>query len=359
MTVPFFIPHAGCPFTCVFCNQWEISGTLNMPKPGELKSKVKEYIDTITKKHGKPDRIETAFFGGSFTGLPIDDQIAWLKEVKDLKDSGILTGIRLSTRPDYINEEILKTLLDYGVTTVELGVQSFVDEVLEKSLRGYLVSDVIKATKLIRDTELSLVYQLMLGLPGDSYDNAKRTLNTTVKLKPDGVRIYPTLVLKGTALANWYKKGNYKPWTLEMAVDVGEKWVGTFKYYDIDVIRMGLQATDNLDYKKDLIAGPYHPAYGEMVESRLYLKQIMNGLENIKGIKDLTIMFNPKEHSKIVGQKRVNIEVIKEVYELDNVYLRHDENIIRGDICLTSNDVIHWANRQEFLNEYRIKSMEP
>jgi len=372
LVIPFFIPHAGCPFTCVFCNQWGISGEVALAEPAGMEHKVREYLTTVTYV---PDVIETAFFGGSFTGLPAEIQLRWLTAAHDLIKKGLITGIRLSTRPDYISAENLLLLHTYGVTTIELGVQSLVDEVLNKSRRGYTYDDVVKAVAEVRKYPFDLVFQLMLGLPGDNRDAAFLTAQRTITLKPDFIRIYPTVVIKNTSLEKWYHEGSYKPWTLQQAVETATEWLGIFTLYDIPVIRMGLQATDNLTAGQELIAGPYHPAFGEFVESALMLKQIEVMLEVLTiqplqaGVdkveltianraarinRDIVIYFNPLDYSKVVGQKRANIQHLQRTFSFDDIGLKTDDSLNRGDLRIKTDSIDLSLTRQEYLERYRI-----
>lgn len=356
LVVPFFIQHEGCPFTCAFCNQWKITGAQGS-KPEDVAVNVLEYIKASKRQLSG---VEVAFFGGSFTGLAKWQQVKWLEQAAALRKEGYITGIRLSTRPDYITDDILRLLQDYGVTTIELGVQSLVDEVLTKSRRGHLSRDVFKATQLIRRYPFSLVYQLMLGLPGDNEHSALLTARGTVAAKPDGVRIYPAVVLKDTLLAQWYLSGEYQPWSLEAAVSTAAKWFAIFSLYQIPVIRMGLQAVDSLLEENELVAGPYHPAFGELVESRLMLEQTLDLLKKAQerqgGQKQVgaALYFNPADCSKVVGHKRNNILTIKKLKPGLRLELRADEAVASNDLALKTPDSWIKLTRQEFLKKYRI-----
>lgn len=349
--VPFFIPHMGCPFQCAFCNQWKITG-IQTHSSEVVEKTVFEVLETV--KH-QPDKIEVAFFGGSFTGLPEEQQLLWLKQAFALKNSGTITGIRLSTRPDYISEKVLKRLLAYGVTTIELGVQSLVDDILKKSNRGHSKNDTYLATDLIRMYPFELIYQLMLGLPGDNEETARYTAKSAVQAKPDGVRIYPAVVLKETPLAEAYTQGLYYPWTLDRAVDVGASWLGLFSYYRIPVIRMGLQATENLSTERELLAGPYHPAYRELVESRLMLDQLIDAISKIDPDQtEIRINFNHRDFSKVIGHKKVNVNKIKTAFPNLRLQFIPDDLIEKNDILLETDTSSVRSRRQEFLEKYRI-----
>jgi len=353
LIIPFFIPHAGCPFTCVFCNQWEISGAAAPTKPEDIRPQVLKYLAAHKKEAAWA---EVAFFGGSFTGLEQELQKSLLQAAYALKQEGIIQGIRLSTRPDYINKEIVENLYAHGVTTVELGVQSLAEDVLAQSCRGHSPADVVKAVKIIRDYPLELILQLMLGLPGDSREKAMLTAEKAISLKPDGVRIYPTLVMKNTTLADWYQQGLYRPWSLDEAVEVGAQWLAKFSAAGIRVIRLGLQAADNISPEEDLLAGPYHPAYGELVQSRLLLEQLRSMLDSLEnpGSK-ITIFCNPRDISKVRGQKGSNLRMLKADYNIAEIVLQTDPSLARDELKAAAASGTTTMTRQEFLEKYRIK----
>lgn len=354
LIIPFFIPHVGCPFTCVFCNQWEISGEREAIQPEEIAGYIAAYLP---KARLWPNReVEIAFYGGSFTAIPPEKQEQYLQAAAQQKKEGRVNGIRLSTRPDFINEEILERLSFYGVTTVELGVQSLVDEVLKKTGRGHSVADTLTATRLLRKHLFQVGYQLMLGLPGDNRSSARLTGEKAVKAAPDFVRIYPTLVLKGTTLATWYKEKKYQPWSLEQAVETAADWLGTFSFYGIPVIRMGLQAVKNLSPQQDLLAGPYHPAFGELVESRLFFKQLQIGLSELELQEEtiLTLSFHPLAQSKVVGQKKLNLALLKEQYGIKKIKLVPQEKLAQEDLEISTAFQSVTIKRQDFLKKYRI-----
>lgn len=354
LVIPFFIQHKGCPFTCAFCNQWKIAGE-ETNRPEEVIPRVEEYL-RIAKT---PSRVEVAFYGGSFSGLSENQQESWLEAAARLKQSGVIQGVRISTRPDYITNEGLRRLWHYGVTTIELGVQSLDDEVLSQAKRGHTASDTLLATRRIRKFPFELVYQLMLGLPGDNEPAALATAKKTVAARPEAVRIYPAVVLKDTLLASWYEEGKYQPWTLEQAVEVGAQWLGMFSCHGIKVIRMGLQYTANLTREKDLLAGPYHPAYGELVESRLMLKQLLCLFAQVpEGIKSVKLFFHPHSYSLVVGQRRTNAGHLALRWPDVSIEFQPDESLSRNDLRLQYGGKSIELTRQEFLGRYRIKTRE-
>ena len=314
INIPVFIPHMGCPHACVFCNQKKISGTISVQSPARVKNILEESFSTV----GENNNVEIAFFGGSFTGIPEQEMIAYLELARPYLKAGKASGIRLSTRPDTITPHILKILKNYKVTVIELGVQSLDPDVLLQSQRGHSIEDVVSACSLIRESGISLGIQTMLGLPGDSYKKALKTAVDVIKLKPDMVRIYPALVIKGTLLEEYYISGQYTPLSLEEAVEWCADILPLYKDAGITILRIGLQDSDTLE--GSIVAGPYHPAFGELVESLILYKKITHWLDfNLDNHKRIIIRTRPQLVSKLVGQKRANIEAIKEKYSLTEI----------------------------------------
>ena len=307
--IPIFVPHEGCPFDCIFCNQRKITGRDTKITREEVFKIIEEHLETLPncKKY-----VEAAFFGGSFTGISAQKQCELLGAAKEYMDQGKIQGIRLSTRPDYISDEILERLKKYGVTTIELGVQSMDNEVLKKSNRGHTKEDVIKASKLIRDYGFRLGLQMMTGLPGDTPEKAIETAREIIEQKPDFVRIYPTLVLKETKLETLYENGEYLPQTVEEAASLRKDLIRMFKDADIEIIRVGLVTTEEISENGAVVAGPYHPAFRELAEGEIYFEEMAALIENDPSAR--TFLVNPKEISKAVGNKRRNIIRIKEKY---------------------------------------------
>ena len=324
--IPIFVPHKGCPYDCVFCNQNRITGNLKETTPLDVTNTIEEYLKTLPKSNRN---IEVAFFGGSFTGIPIVEQSALMERVTPYIKSGVIDGIRLSTRPDYISREILDNLKKYGVTTIELGVQSMVDSVLKAANRGHSEQDVINAVRLIREYDFSLGLQMMTGLPGDTYEYSIETAKRIIALKPDLVRIYPTLTIKDTYLEKLYHVGKYTPQTLDDAVSLAKELLLMFEKADITVIRIGLQPTDEINEDASVVAGPFHASFGELVESAVYYDMIKERLTGMSG--KVTVYVNPKEISKATGNKRSNIIKIKEKTGIDIK--------IAGDMSLAKREV--------------------
>ncbi len=324
--IPIFVPHEGCPFDCIFCNQRKITGRDTTANREDVFRVIEEHLKTLPsgEKH-----VEAAFFGGSFTGISAEKQEELLSVAKEFLDRGEIHGIRLSTRPDYISAEILDRLKKYGVTTIELGVQSMDEEVLLASKRGHTKEDVKRAAKLVKKYGFSLGLQMMTGLPGDTEEKSIKTAKEIIKLKPDIVRIYPTLVLKETKLCECYEKGEYSPQTLEEAVSVCKKLIPMFERKGIRVIRVSLATTEEIRDGGSVIAGPYHPAFRELSEGEIYFDKLLKLLK--KHPKARTFLVNPKEISKAVGNGKRNITRIEEKYGF-LITIKPDDNIDTGKI---------------------------
>ena len=295
--ISIFVPHIGCPHQCSFCNQFSITGSVKAPKPTDIDRAV---IDAQKSKSYNPETTELAFFGGSFTAIDIEYQKQLLEVgFKHIKN-GNISGIRISTRPDAINEEILAMLKGYGVTAIELGAQSLNDRVLRLNNRGHKVSDVVKAAKKIREHGFELGLQIMTGLYADSDASAIKTAEKVIEIKPDTVRIYPTIVLKDTDLEALYLDNIYKPQTLDNAVSLASKLYKMFTDNKIRVIRLGLHSIEQNAY----IDGPWHPAFSELCQSQILLNEVLGKIQE-KG--NYTIYIGKSDVSKMIGQKRSNI----------------------------------------------------
>ncbi|MCI5892626.1 MAG: radical SAM protein [Clostridiales bacterium] len=312
--IPIFIPHEGCPHDCLFCNQRKITGVDSSVTPGDAKRRIEEYLSTIPNSDCE---IEIAYFGGSFTGLEKSLQREFLEAATSFNDPRI-TGIRMSTRPDYINTEILDQCAEFGVTAIELGVQTTSDDVLQLNKRAHSFSDVKKASKLIQNYGISLGLQMMLGMYGSDPATDLKTCDDIISLSPSCTRIYPTLVLSGTELESLYNAGEYTPYTIETAAVVAAECLEKFRQNDIDVIRIGLYSSDDLRAEGNIVAGPFHPAFGEITENLLYRRRIEDKIirQNIKN-QTLEILAAPSEVSKIIGQKRCNKLYFKQKYGVD------------------------------------------
>jgi histone acetyltransferase (RNA polymerase elongator complex component) len=302
--IPIFIPELACPHQCVFCNQEKISNTFTVPKPNEIPKIIDTYLKTIPKNR----IINIAFFGGSFTGIPRNEMIAYLKEAHVYVKSGQVQGIRISTKPDYISDDILDTLEKYGVTAIELGAQSTNNKVLVKSGRGHKFDAIENAAKLIRKRNIELGLQMMLGLPHDTLELSIQTANDIVKLKADSTRIYPTVVVEGTVLERMYQKGQYKVLSIDEAVNWSKQVLKIFMKANIKVLRVGLHPSEELELGKSLVAGPIHPSFKEMVLSALWYDVLLEKLDK-KGA--FTIHISKKQLNHAIGYKRKNRNDLK------------------------------------------------
>ncbi|MBI5236411.1 MAG: radical SAM protein [Deltaproteobacteria bacterium] len=259
--IPVFIPFGGCPEKCVFCDQRGITGEKGLPSVEDVSDTIEAHLSTW--KGARPLRSEAAFYGGSFTALPLQTQISFLEAAHKYVLDGRLDCLRVSTRPDRISKEALDLLGRFKVETIELGVQTMSDEALKLSGRGHTRSHTVESVRLLKEMGFEVGLQLMPGLPGDTAESIQETTQEVISLAPDFVRVYPTLVLKGTALDDMYATGRYTPWTLEDMVKVCGQMQRQFNNAGIRVIRFGLQPTISLE--ASLVAGPYHPAFRDLL----------------------------------------------------------------------------------------------
>lgn len=318
--IPVFVPHLGCPNDCVFCNQKRISGAQT---PADADT-VREAVRRAEELGITGAQTQLAFYGGSFTAIPVPEQMALLSAARDCLDRGSVGSVRLSTRPDAIDRAVLARLREYGVGTIELGAQSLCDEVLELSGRGHTAEDVEKASKMIKEAGFRLVLQMMTGLPGDTRERSLETARRIILLKPDGVRIYPTVIVKDTALYDLHQSGRYEEHTVEKAVEICAELLPMFEEAGIPVIRLGLNPTDELSAGA-AVGGAYHPALGELVRSRMLCnraeKQLEASGENLRGAK-VTVGVAPAMISQMTGQHRCNIVRLRERFSLADVSVK-------------------------------------
>lgn len=300
--VAFFIPMVGCPHRCSFCDQNSITGESKIPTLEEIDKTLKK---TSKELHGFSEKSEIAFFGGSFTMIPRELMCSLLEPAKKWVERKAFSGIRISTRPDAIDDSVLDLLKEYGVTSIELGAQSCNNAVLKKNGRGHSFEDTVKASKLIKEHGFSLGLQMMTGLPASTKEDDILTAARFAGLGPDTMRIYPALVLKNTPMAKWYEQGEYVPQTVEEAAALCAELLDIFDLYKINVIRLGLHAEESLE--ESLVAGPFHPAFREICESLRFRKKIEPLLLRLpKGNYELRV--HPTEISKCSGQKKANLE---------------------------------------------------
>ena len=328
--IPIFVPHLGCPNDCIFCNQKSISGQTKQVTKEDVKKIIEEHLKYIKKD----SKVEVAFFGGSFTGIEEEKQVELLSAAYEYIKQKKVDSIRISTRPDYIDKKTLKRLKKYKVKTIELGVQSANDYILKKAGRGHTFEDVVKASKLIRWYGFELGHQMMVGLPESTTVDEINTAKQLIKLKPKMVRIYPVLVIKNTKLEKDYNEGKYKPLTVIQAVEVCKELVKLFVKKRIEVIRIGLQPTDTItnpdNDKSEVVAGPFHPAFRQLVESGMWYDVIVEKIKQLNTkVKEVVVTVNPADVNNVIGQRKDNINNLRDVYDV-NLIVKADEKIKQG-----------------------------
>jgi histone acetyltransferase (RNA polymerase elongator complex component) len=327
LIIPIFLPNAGCGERCLFCNQKATAAEI--PSPSSIRALIKTSLTELpARKKNKEKQI--AFYGGSFTAIGKEDQMLYLKEVQPFLASGVIDSIRISTRPDALSEEILTLLKGYGVKTVELGTQSMIDEVLLLSKRGHSAKDTISAASKLRKWRFEVGIHLMIGLLGDTFDRFLQTLDRIIDLKPDFVRIHPTLVLKGAPLENLWKAGKYSPLSLDEAIQWLKRGMLKLEGASIPVARVGLQPTEDLE--RNLLAGPYHPALHQLVDSAIFFDMAQHLLQISSNGSQALFYCHPKEVSNLRGQKNENILKLKDQFKLSEILIRERKELPKG--CL-------------------------
>lgn len=299
--IPIFIPELACPHQCIFCNQAKISGQQNIPQPEEIPAMVESYLSTMNDGR----EVEIAFFGGSFTGIPMDLQEQYLSKAYPYVEQGRVSGIRLSTRPDYINAPILDLLERYGVKTIELGAQSTNDDVLLASGRGHKREAIWNASEQIRARGFHLGLQMMIGLPHDTYERSRQTVEDIISLGADNTRIYPTLVIKGTQLAKLYEMGRYTPLDMPTAVAWAKNFYLRFEEAGLTILRVGLHASEELTQEKSLLAGPYHKSFKELMMTEIWAEVLRKRLKGVQNV-SLRLAVHPSQINFVWGYQGAN-----------------------------------------------------
>ena len=345
--IPVFVPHLGCPNDCIFCNQKSISGQKEQMTKEKAKEIIDKFLKEIQNKEGEKE-IEIAFFGGSFTAIEEEKQEQLLSTAYEYVKEGKVDSIRISTRPDCIDKTILKRLKKYKVKTIELGVQSANNYILNRAGRGHIFEDVRKASRLIRRYRFILGHQMMVGLPESTRIDEINTAKRLIKLKPKMVRIYPVLVIKGTKLEKELQEGKYQPLTVVQAVETCKELVRMFASKNIDIIRVGLQNTDEIadpNYKgSEVVAGPFHPAFRQLVESAMWYDAVVNKIKklNVK-VKEVQVTVNPIDVNNVIGHKKENVQKLKDTYDVDLI-IKQDQAIKQGkskiEVLKTYNDFL-------------------
>jgi histone acetyltransferase (RNA polymerase elongator complex component) len=329
LIIPIFLPNLGCRERCLFCNQKISSEGLLSP------SSVRNFIEASLNKFPSEKKFrekEIAFYGGSFTAIHRDDQVCYLKEVQPFLASGLIDSIRISTRPDALDEGTLSLLKEYGVKTVEIGVQSMIDEVLLLARRGHSAADTVDAVSRLKDKKFEVGLQLMIGLPGDTCDRFLQTLDRVIELQPDFLRIHPTLVLKGAPLENLWRVGEYSPLPLDETVQWLKKGTLKLEEFSIRVARIGLQPTKELE--RDYLAGPYHPAFRQLIDSAIFFDMATALLRTSQKNGRALFSCHPKEVSNLRGQKNENILRLKKHFRLSEILIDGRQEWPRGFLGL-------------------------
>ena len=335
LIIPIFIMNSGCPHRCIFCNQRITAGSF----PPQI---TKDFFDNEVKSYlvsnkNRYSNVEIAFYGGSFTGIDKNYQETLLSWAGAYVGDGQVSSLRISTRPDYINEDNISLLKKYNVSTVEIGAQSFNDEVLGFAQRGHDAAATVLSIKTLKDYGFRTGLHLMIGLPKDTPDGFMNSVSKAIELMPDTVRLHPLIVLEGTALAEEFRRENYKPLELAEAVDLccmaGEKLSAA----GIRVIRMGLQVTEAMRGEGAVLAGPFHPAFGSLVLSSLFYNQTLKLLASIpKDTKELRFNLSVRDMSSFRGMGNMNIAAIKKLYPHTNLIVESISDQARGEIYVST-----------------------
>ncbi len=309
-TIPVFIPMEACPFHCIYCDQVKISGHAKMPGFDEVKEIINKHLTTIPSDHSV---VEVGFFGGTFTGLKKEIQENYLKVVFPFIQRGKISSVRISTRPDFIDQIVIDLLKKYSVKTIELGAQSMDDDVLQQTARGHTAEDVANAARLIKMNQLRLGLQMMIGLPGDSKEKSLLTASKFIELAADDVRIYPTLVIRGTWLEKLFQTGEYRPLSLGEAIVTTAGVIQMFEAAGTNIIRVGLHPSEGLINGESLVAGPFHNSFRELVNTRIWnnlLCPLCSSPAN-----EITLTVAPREINFAVGFNKSNRKMLEASFQ--------------------------------------------
>jgi histone acetyltransferase (RNA polymerase elongator complex component) len=333
LIIPIFIMNSGCPHRCIFCNQKITAGNFPLQITKEFfDAEVQSYLTWNKDKSGN---VEIAFYGGSFTGVEPSYQEQLLSWADSFIQNGFVDSIRISTRPDYISKKNLPLLKKYGVSTVEIGAESFVDEVLRYAQRGHDSASIVKAVTILKEHGFKTGLHLMAGLPRDTKEGFVYSVDKTIELKPDTVRIHPVIVFGGTALAEEFREGKYEPLELSRAVELCRLAWGKLSIAGIRVIRMGVQMTPEMEKDGAVLAGPIHPAFGSLVLSSLFYNYTIKFLENIApDAKELHFNLSEQDISNFRGWNNMNITAIKKLYPSANLIVDSVPGHPRGEIAV-------------------------
>ncbi len=324
--IPVFIPHSGCSHQCAFCNQKAITGQEVQQNSLTM---VRKQIDRfLAFPHETHRTVQISFYGGNFLGLPKASIRSLLDEAHVYIEQGKAEGIRFSTRPDTVSSETLRLIREYPIQTVEIGVQSMDDTVLKKARRGHTALDTEMAIRRLAETPYDIGLQMMTGLPGDDEASTRMTARRIADFAPAFVRIYPAVVLKGSPMAAWYSKGSFMPLSLDEAVERVKGLYLFFQEKAIPVIRMGLQASEELNSETTVLAGPYHPAFGHLVLSAIWMDKAVELLAREKDVCGKAVFHvRPENISKMRGQKNHNIRKLMQQFHLKAIDVKPDEKM--------------------------------
>lgn len=332
--ISIFVPHQGCPQRCIFCHQPYITGV--SPDVSIGPQEVRNAIDTALQEprsRQKAVRFEVAFYGGTFTGLPGYIQEQLLRTAEAYVRRGDLDGIRLSTHPAMFDDATFVRLQAFAVTMVEVGVQSFDNQILRTARRGHSAEEAEAVIRRLHDCGMGVGIHLMVGLPGDTHTISLASAQRAIALQPEAIRIHPTLIFRHTALETLYQQQRYTPWTLDESVTICKAMLQCFRAHQIPVIRIGLQPTDSM--RVNLVAGPYHPAFRQLVEAELMYDQLNAACRARAPLPAaLTIFAAPPDISTVRGQKNANISRLQQRFHLHTVRVLPDAALSRGDIRL-------------------------
>lgn len=329
VNIPIFLPQYGCANDCIFCNQKTITGKKGNPTLLEVRDTIDLRLKTIKKEETE---VQIAFFGGNFLGLPQSQQKDYLSVAQEYIDFGFVNSIRFSTRPDSISENSLNYIKAFSVKNIELGMQSMDDEVLLKAGRGHTAIETVEASKLILEKGYVLGLQMMLGLPGDNFEKLMQTAKYIVDLGASETRIYPVLILKDTHLEELYRRGLFQSLSIEESVEMVAKLVHFFKENNIKILKVGLHPSEAYTSENELVAGPYHPSFYELVLTQIWKDRLGKKLKTFNKEENILIRANKFEINSIVGHKSSNKIWLKENYP--NAIIKLDESLIKGEFVI-------------------------
>jgi len=334
--IPVFIPHSGCAHRCAFCNQLTITGAKQgFPEATEIRTLIERYLRFRGTRRSCS---QIAYYGGNFLGLPPEQVRFFLEAVKPFIQAGRIDGIRFSTRPDTITPDRLDLIESFPVQVIELGVQSMDDQVLFRIHRGHTANDTVAAVQRLKARRYAVGLQIMVGLPGEDDASCRHTGQHVAGLLPDFVRIYPTVVLPNSLLDEWHRQGMYAPLTLQDAVQRSKQLVRIFQGKNIPVVRLGLQHTEDLVCGSGIVAGPYHPAFGELVYSELFFDLAVDGITALGPVpQQIVLKVHPRSVSKLRGNRNSNLERLSKRFGVRSIHVISDPSISDHEVVIPGN----------------------